>query len=136
MRSQRLDLLKTQVALAACCRICSFAAFAGRSQSSEHYLIRAQFSNGSGPVNTGITCAVKKLEVRITGTGTVIASGYLVMPQSGDWGRWDMSSPVNMDLSAGEEYSMRIGEDEYCRNMSYLKNNERYTAWPGGGLAA
>jgi hypothetical protein len=102
---------------------------------SGHYLIRAQFSNGSGPVNTGITCAVKKLEVRNTGSGTVIASGYLVMPQSGDWVRWDMSSPVNVDLSAGEEYSIRIGEDEYCRNMSYLENNERYTAWPGGGPA-
>jgi hypothetical protein len=38
-----------------------------------------------------------------------------------------------VNLNAGQEYSMRICEDEYCRNMSYLKNNELYTAWPGGG---
>jgi hypothetical protein len=100
---------------------------------SGRYLVRAEFSNGSGPVNTGITCAVKKLEVRIAGIGKVIASGYLIMPQSGDWKRWDMSSPVTMDFSAGKEYEICICEDEYCRNMSYLKNNERYTAWPGGG---
>lgn len=102
--------------------------------NSGRYLLRAEFSNGSGPVNTGITCAVKKLEVRNAGTGRVIASGYLIMPQSGDWKRWDMSSPVSMDLSVGEEYEICICEDEYCRNMSYLKNNERYTAWPGGGV--
>jgi hypothetical protein len=101
---------------------------------SGRYLVRAEFSNGSGPVNTGITCAVKKLEIRNAGTGRVIAAGYLIMPQSGDWKRWDMSSPVSMDLRAGKEYEICICEDEYCRNMSYLKNNERYTAWPGGGL--
>jgi hypothetical protein len=100
---------------------------------SGHYLVRAEFSNGSGPVNTGITCAVKKLEVRDAETEKVMDCGYLIMPQSGDWKRWDMSSPVSMDLTAGKEYEICICEDEYCRNMSYLKNNERYTAWPGGG---
>ena len=34
---------------------------------SGHYVIRAEFANGSGPVNTGITCAVKKLEIRKAG---------------------------------------------------------------------
>ena len=101
---------------------------------SGRYLARAEFSNGAGPVNTGITCAVKKLEVRNAETEGIIASGYLIMPQSGDWKRWDMSSPVSMDLTAGKEYEICICEDEFCRNMSYLKNNERYTAWPGGGL--
>jgi hypothetical protein len=97
------------------------------------YVIRAEFANGSGPVNTGITCAVKKLEVRKAASTEVLASGYLVMPQSGDWKRWDMSTPVSVNFKAGEEYSLCISEDEYCRNMSYLKNNERYTALPGGG---
>jgi hypothetical protein len=100
---------------------------------SGRYLVRARFSNGSGPVNTGITCAVKKMEVRNDDTGKVVAFGYWVMPQSGDWNRWELSSPVDADLTAKAQYSMRISEDEYCRNMSYLKNNERYTAWPGGG---
>lgn len=97
------------------------------------YAIRAEFSNSSGPVNTGITCAVKKLELCRAGSDEVIASGYLVMPQSGDWKRWDLSSPIIANLAGGESYNIRIGEDGVSRNMSYLKNNERYTAWPGGG---
>jgi hypothetical protein len=100
---------------------------------SGRYLIRAEFSNGAGPVNTGITCAVKKLEVRPAGSGEVIARGYLVMPQSGDWKRWDLSSPVTADLVAGASYAISISEDDVSRNMSYLKMNETYTAWPGGG---
>ena len=55
------------------------------------------------------------------------------MPQSGDWQRFDLSSIVRARLQAGETYSIRIFEDEYSRNMSYLAENERYTAWPGGG---
>ncbi len=100
---------------------------------SGHYVIRAEFANGSGPVNTGITCAVKKLEIRKAGGKEALAFGYLVMPQSGDWKRWNMSSPTRVILSAGEEYTICIREDEYSRNMSYLKNNERYTSGPGGG---
>ena len=98
-----------------------------------HYLVRAQFSNGAGPINTGITCAVKKLEVRKADSAEVVASGYLVMPQSGDWKRWDASNFIGADLEAGVPYTVRLSEDEYSRNMSYLKNNERYTAGPGGG---
>jgi hypothetical protein len=97
------------------------------------YEIRAEFSNGAGPVNTGITCAVKKLELCRAGSDEVLFSGYLVMPQSGDWKRWDLSSPVLASLAADESYTIRISENDISRNMSYLKNNERYTAWPGGG---
>jgi hypothetical protein len=100
-----------------------------------HYLVRAEFSNGAGPVNTGITCAVKKLEIRRADSGEIIAGGYLVMPQSGDWRRFDLSSAVPADLQAGAAYSLRIGEDEFARNMSYLAQNSRYTAGNGGGNA-
>ncbi len=97
------------------------------------YQLCSEFSNGSGPVNTGITSAVKKIEVVEARSNAAIATGYLIMPQSGDWKRWDRSSPIAANLSAGVEYTIRLCEDEYSRNMSYLKNNERYTAWPGGG---
>ncbi len=102
---------------------------------SGHYLVRAEFSNGAGggPVNTGITCAVKKLELREADSGTTVATGYLVMPQSGDWQRFDLSSVVRAELQAGKSYSIRILEDEYSRNMSYLAHNQRYTSWVGGG---
>lgn len=97
------------------------------------YQLCTEFSNGLGPVNTGITCAIKKIEVLKSGSNEILTSGYIIMPQSGDWKRWDMSSPIAVQLSAGVEYSICLSEDEYSRNMSYLKNNERYTAWPGGG---
>jgi len=97
------------------------------------HLIRVQFSNGAGPVSTGITCAVKKLEILKAGSEEPIASGYLVMPQSGDWTRWDMSSSVSAILNPGDNYSIRIAEDNYSHNMSYMKNNDSYTAGTGGG---
>ena len=100
---------------------------------SGHYAIRAEFSNGSGPVNTGITCAVKKLDVLESGSDAVVASGYLVMPQSGDWNRWDLSTPVSAPLEAGKNYVLRIQEDGCSRNMSYLEKNNLYTAFSGGG---
>ena len=100
------------------------------------YFLRTEFSNGAGPVNTGITCAAKKIEIRNTRSGEIIAAGYLVMPQSGDWKRFDLSSIVRARLAAGESYSLRIFEDEYSRNMSYQAQNERYTSWPGGGTNA
>ncbi len=107
-----------------------------RVEYDGRYAIRVKFSNGAGPVNTGITCGVKCLEVREAGSGALTASGHLVMPQSGDWKRWDLSSPVMADLDSGKRYTLSIGEDEVSRNMSCLKNNERYTAWPGGGPEA
>lgn len=104
-----------------------------RVDRSGRYALCAEFSNGSGPVNTGITCAVKKLDVLEYGSNAVVASGYLVMPQSGRRDRWDLSTPVSVQLIAGKKYTLRIWEDVYSRNMSYLKQNDRYTAWPGGG---
>ena len=97
------------------------------------YSVRVEFSNGAGPVNTGITCGVKKLEICKAASGEAVAAGYVVMPQSGDWNRWDLSSAVPAALQAGEPYKLRIFEDECCRNMSYLQKNDRYTAGPGGG---
>jgi hypothetical protein len=104
-----------------------------RVNRAGRFLVRAEFSNGAGPVNTGITCAVKRLEIRKAATGDVVAAGYLVMPQSGDWTRYDLSSAVEAALDPGQDYQLRICEDEYCRNMSYLGSNIRYTANPGGG---
>ena len=103
------------------------------ARRSGHYLVSARFSNGAGPVSTGITCAVKKLEIRQAGSDALVAAGYLVMPQSGNWQRVDISAPIQAELKAGENYSIRIWEDECSRNMSYLAQNQRYTALPGGG---
>jgi len=102
------------------------------SRSGRH-LIRLEFANGAGPVNTGISCAVKRLEVRKASTAEVVASGYLVMPQSGNWDRWETTNVIPADLDMGEAYTLHLSEDAVSRNMSYLKSNERYTAANGGG---
>ncbi|MGA9450620.1 MAG: amylo-alpha-1,6-glucosidase [Verrucomicrobiia bacterium] len=102
---------------------------------SGNYQLRVKFSNGAGPVNTGITCAIKRIEVRNRGSGEIVGDGYLVMPQSGDWRRFDLSSVVRATLKAGETYAIRIFEDPCSRNMSYLQRNRDYTANPGGGEA-
>ncbi|MBK1857200.1 amylo-alpha-1,6-glucosidase [Cerasicoccus arenae] len=96
------------------------------------YHVRMEFSNGSGPINTGITCAVKRLEVRQS-SGPIVGAGYVVMPQSGSWLRWDLSNAIEVELQSGEDYQIHLSEDEYSRNMSYLQSNERYTASNGGG---
>ncbi len=100
---------------------------------SGYYLLQAEYSNGAGPVSTGLTCAVKKIALYRAGKRQPESAGYLIMPHSDDWARWVLSSPVKAFLDAGEEYHFVIAEDEYCRNMSYLKNNERYTIGAGGG---
>jgi hypothetical protein len=86
-------------------------------------------------VNSGITCAVKKLEIVETGSGAVAASGYLVMPHQENWNKFELSSVVRANLEEGKSYSLRILEDEYSRNMSYLTTNQLYTANNGGGDA-
>jgi len=106
------------------------------AKRSGNYLVRVKFSNGAGPVNTGITCAVKRIEVRERSSGEIVGAGYLVMPQSGDWRRLDLSSVVHATLKASETYTIRIFEDPYSRNMSYLQRNQDYNANPGGGRAS
>ncbi len=97
------------------------------------YAVRIAFANGSGPINTGITCAVKHLDIVDTVSGQRVASGYVVMPQSGDWSRYDLSNSVRVRLDADRRYTLRLYEDPISRNMSYLQGNESYTALPGGG---
>lgn len=104
-----------------------------RVDRSGRFQIRVEYANASGPINTGITCAVKRLEVRDSSDNALVADGYLVMPQLEKKGRFELSSIVRADLQAGKTYTIRISEDEYARNMSYLRQNEDYTAHPGGG---
>jgi hypothetical protein len=104
-----------------------------RVKRGGRYAIRIEFANGAGPVNTGITCGIKRLEIRDAVSSQIVGSGYIVMPQSGNWSQWDESSAVNALLDPHRRYAIRVFEDEYSRNMSYLKQNERYTAGVGGG---
>lgn len=97
------------------------------------YYLQVVFSNGSGPINTGISCAVKKLELLDATGGEVVQSAYVIMPQSGTWEREDLSNPLVSRLQEGMRYQLRLSEDEISHNMSYLNSNEGYTRNPGGG---
>ena len=90
------------------------------------YLINAEYSNGAGPINTGVTCAVKRIEILELDSGEPIATSYLIMPHTADWARYLDSSSFQADLKEGEKYTAKIFEDVYARNMSYFDHYECY----------
>ena len=90
------------------------------------YFVNAEYSNGAGPINTGVTCAVKRIEISEVGGSKPVAASYLIMPHTVDWGRYLDSSSFQADLEDGKEYFVRIFEDRYARNMSYFDHYEPY----------
>jgi len=106
------------------------AAFTG-----EHLLL-VTYGNGAGPVFTGITCAVKRLEVVDELSSTVVGTGYLEMPQLGFWDRWSDSNLVPVNLESGRSYRITIFHDSSCFTMSDLEYNEIYTGGTGGSSGA
>ena len=105
-----------------------------RVKKNGDYLLWVLYSNGAGPINTGVTCSVKKIEVRELPGGSIAAACYLIMPHTADWARFLESSSFRADLKAGVEYSIRIYEDEYARNMSYFDHYEPYKNSGKGAL--
>ena len=97
------------------------------------YMVRAEYACGL-PINTGITCGIKYVQLLQSGTGEA-DGGYLIMPHTGSWQHWALSSPVCVLLKAGRKYRLRIAENGSTLNMSYLAKNRSYTALPGGGDA-
>lgn len=101
------------------------------AQSGEH-LIQLVYGNGAGPVSTGITAVTKRVLVEDLGTGDVVASGVVVMPQLGDWDRWARSTFARATLEAGHSYRVTITSDDATVNMSSFEHFARYTAGTGG----
>jgi hypothetical protein len=93
---------------------------------SYHVLLR--YGNGFGPVNTGVTAAVKQMEV--TGAGQTPGKGVVVMPHLPRWNIWGESTPVPVTLVAGVSYTIKFS-DFY--NMSYLDSNSAYSGSGGAG---
>ena len=85
------------------------------SYTGPHH-IQLRAGNGAGPVDTGVTCAVKLVEV-LDGN-TVVGSGYAMMPHLGTWSTWKDSSFVTVDLDASKTYSIVVREDARAINMS------------------
>ena len=88
------------------------------------YALSVDFTNTLGPINTGITAAVKTLGAQCAGAPE--QSGTLVMPHGTGLQR---SSPVVIEAKAGSEcrFALRDGF-----NMSYLQHFALYTGGKGG----
>jgi hypothetical protein len=98
--------------------------------TGEH-LLQVTYGNGSGGVDSGVTAAVKWVEVW-DGSGALIGEGPLVMPhRAGGWSDWGDSTFVPVSLQAGQSYTVTI-RDGF--NMSYLAHYETYLG-RGGGAA-
>ncbi|HEY5850193.1 MAG TPA: Six-hairpin glycosidase-like protein [Lysobacter sp.] len=96
--------------------------------SGDRYSVRLDFLNTHGPINTGITAAVKTLVVDCAGQPQ--QTGTLVMPHGQARQR---SSAVVFDASAGAacRFDLRDGF-----NMSYLRHFVHYTGGTGGATGA
>ena len=97
-----------------------------------NHLLQVEYGNGAGAINTGITCAVKRLRVNDDENGALITEGTLVMPQLGDWARWGHSNFVPVTLTAGRSYTITIESDPVYSNMSSLSHFASYTGGLGG----
>lgn len=93
-----------------------------------HY-IQVLAGNGAGNFTTGITCAVKRVEV--FDGATPVASGYVMMPHLATWDAWRESSLLQVELDAGKTYLVVISEDASAVNMSERKHFEIYNGTGG-----
>jgi len=89
---------------------------------SGEYLAWLHYSNNHGPINTGITAAVRRLQIRCAGSAGEIMP--VVMPQSAGW---QASTTVRFHAHAGAActFSLLPGF-----NMSDLAQFARYTGPP------
>ena len=98
------------------------------------YVAWLDYSNGHGPINTGITAAVRRVAVRCAGSPPQVLP--LVMPQSEGW---QASTTIHFEAHAGASctFSLQPGF-----NMSDLAQFAHYTGSPpppspaGAGQAA
>jgi len=96
------------------------------------FRLRWQYRNPYGPINTGISCGIKRMRI-LEPDETLHASGYLIFPHTGESPEVFYSSGLIIALASGIPYRLVLDEDETCRNMSYFERNTDYTGGRGGG---
>ena len=101
------------------------------SKSGEH-LFQVLYGNGAGSVDSGITCAVKRLSVIDEATSAEVGRGALIMPHLGEWSRWQDSNVVPASLVVGRTYRVVIASDPDYVNMSAFEHFSAYTSGSGG----
>ncbi len=95
-------------------------------------LIQLGYGNGAGSTTTGVTCGVKRVVVTDEADDTVVASGYVAMPQLGAWDVWGLSSMVHAQMSTDRTYRIDVLDGEFAYNMSAF---EHFAAYGGEGGA-
>ncbi len=91
------------------------------------HALQAVYGNGSGPINTGVTAAVKW--VKIFEEDTPLSEGPWIMPHLGSWDIWKESNFVWVHLEADKEYRLEVSDGF---NMSYLQHYIKYNGNGGG----
>nr|WP_233523558.1 Six-hairpin glycosidase-like protein [Dyella solisilvae] len=95
-----------------------------RTNSDGRFAVALAYANNHGPINTGVTAAVKQLMVQCE--GQPLQSIPLVMPHSAGIQRSTTGSFV-AHAGAACQFSLEQGF-----NMSYLRHNAHYTGNQGG----
>jgi hypothetical protein len=88
------------------------------------YRVSLDYANGHGPINTGITAAVKILRVRCDGSDEQrlpIVMPHSVRSQSSSWGRFTAKAGAACQFDLDDGF-----------NMSYLAHFAHYTGGAGG----
>ncbi len=97
------------------------------------YLVQLVYGNGAGPVETGITCAIKRIVIEDIATSQPVATGVVVMPQLGTWSRWTDSTFMRATLDASKTYRVTIRSDATTANMSSFNH---FATYGGAGGAS
>ncbi|HLU67485.1 MAG TPA: hypothetical protein VKZ63_14485 [Kofleriaceae bacterium] len=101
-------------------------------RASGRLWLRLDYRN-PGPINTGVTCAVRRMDVIDDGSGEVLASEYVPLPHTGTDGRRARSAWVPVEVKGGpHRLRVRLAVDERAVNMSAFRHFERYTGGAGG----
>jgi hypothetical protein len=106
------------------------------AQRTGEHLVQVLYGNGAGAIDTGITCAVKRVVVTDLELDSVAGEGVLVMPHLGTWDRWENSSFVPVELESGRAYRITVEGGPTAVNMSVFAHFEAYTAGSGGSGGA
>lgn len=89
---------------------------------SGQYLVQAQYAL-DGPINTGITGAVKMLSVVDDRTGRVVAQEVVALPHTGAANAVNGSTFARARLRAGTPYRLVLHNDPAAINMTYFRSN-------------
>ena len=95
---------------------------------SGKHLVQAVYGNGANSVSSGITSAVKWVQITDE-QGVEIASQSIVMPQLASWDVWGDSTFISVYFEAGATYSIRLTDGW---NMSYLEHYRMFSSNGGG----